>query len=169
MRVGLGLGSNQGDRLELLRQARQRIVALPDVAGTDCLCAPVFETDPVGCPPGSGAFFNTVMEINAADSLSPHALLAELRNIEAMLGRPSRYPRNAPRPLDIDILYAGELALGTGRLTLPHPRLACRRFVLTPLNAIRPTLILPGFDKAVAELLRELDDPAKVTMVAERW
>ena len=169
MHIGLGMGSNLGDRLGGLRQARTRILALPGIAGADCLCAPLYETDPVDCPPGSGPFLNTVMEIEAADSFSPPEFLTCLREIETALGRPSRYPRNTPRPVDLDILYAGAYRWDTPTLTLPHPRLAQRRFVLEPLAAIRPELILPGFQKRVAQLLHDLDDPAKVRQVDVNW
>ena len=158
-----------GDRLDYLRQARARVLALPGVAGPGGECAPLYETDPVDCPPGSGTFLNTVMEISADDGLPPHELLAGLRGIETALGRPSRYPRNTPRPVDLDILYAGGLVLDTPALTLPHPRLAQRRFVLAPLAALRPGLVLPGMDKPVDQLLRELDDPATVRQVAPSW
>ena len=169
MRVGLGMGSNMGDRLDHLRGARARVLALPGVNGSDGLCAPVYETAPVDCPPGSEAFLNTVMEIDVVDSHPVSELLAGLREIERELGRPSRYPRNTPRPVDLDILYAGDLALETPTLTLPHPRLAGRRFVLEPLAAIRPHLILPGMHKPVDQLLRELDDPAAVRPFAPDW
>ena len=109
------------------------------------------------------------MEIDAADSLSPREFLADLREIETALGRPSRYPRNTPRPVDLDLLYAGGLTLDTPSLTLPHPRLARRRFVLEPLAAIRPELILPGLGKPVEQLLRELNDPAAVRPFAPHW
>ena len=169
MPVGLGLGSNVGDRLDHLRQARSRVLALVGLMDGDCRCAPLYETDPVDCPPGSGPFLNTVMEFDVADSFDPRELLAGLREIERALGRPTRYPRNTPRPVDLDILYAGGIRLDTPLLTLPHPRLSRRRFVLEPLAAIRPDMILPGSDKPVARLLRELDDPAKVIQVAVSW
>lgn len=169
MRVGLGMGSNLGDRHGYLRQARAQVLRLPGVGATAWRCAPLYETDPVDCPPGSDAFLNTVLELEADDALVPTDLLARLREIETLLGRPSRYPRNTPRPVDLDILYAGTLTLLTPALTLPHPRLAQRRFVLEPLAAIRPELVLPGFEKPVGRLLQELDDPLKVRMVADSW
>lgn len=158
-----------GDRLGHLREARARVLALPGVNGLVCLCAPLYETAPVDCPPGTEAFLNTVVEIEAWDSLLPGELLAGLRGIEHELGRPSRYPRNTPRPVDLDILYADHLTLETPALTLPHPRLARRRFVLEPLAAIRPELVLPGLHKPVSQLLRELDDPAGVRQFAPKW
>ena len=97
MRVGLGMGSNLGDRLGHLREARARVLALPGVSGEDARCAPLYETDPVDCPPGSGAFLNTVMEIGVQDTLPPLALLAGLREIEAALGG-RRAVRACPAP-----------------------------------------------------------------------
>ena len=169
MRVGLGMGSNLGDRLDGLRQARTRIFALPGIVGVAYRCAPLYETDPVDCPPGSDSFLNTVLEVEVNDALSPAEFLANLRGIEVVLGRPSRRPRNTPRPVDLDILYAGAHRCNTPTLTLPHPRLARRRFVLEPLAAIRPELILPGFHQSVARLLHDLDDPAKVRQVDVNW
>ena len=176
IRVGIGLGSNLGDRLGNLQQARALIRALPGIVPTRqpdgqaaCLSAPVYETDPVDCPPGSAPFLNTVIEIGLRDRCSPLQLLAALRQIEQTLGRPSRHPRNSPRRIDLDILYAGHLRMTTSELHLPHPRLHARRFVLEPLAAIRPELKLPGFEKPVNELLHALDDPAKVLPLLATW
>jgi 2-amino-4-hydroxy-6-hydroxymethyldihydropteridine diphosphokinase len=99
----------------------------------------------------------------------PLALLAGLRDIESALGRPTRHPRNAPRTLDLDILYAGDLVFESEALILPHPRLHVRRFVLAPLNDIRPDLRLPGHSQSVAELLSRLSDPSTVDLFAESW
>ena len=176
IRVGIGLGSNLGDRLLNLQSARALILALPGVVRSpgpagppDCLSAPVYETDPVDCPPGSAPFLNTVIEIGLRDRCSPLHLLAALRQIEQSLGRPSRYPRHAPRRIDLDILYAGPLQMTTADLHLPHPRLHTRRFVLKPLAAIRPELKLPGLEKPVNELLQALADPAKVLPAHVTW
>ena len=176
IRVGIGIGSNLGDRLLNLRRARAAILALPGMSparqpdGREaCLSAPVYETDPVDCPPGSAPFLNTVVEVGLRAKCSPLRLLAGLRQIEQSLGRPSRHPRNAPRCIDLDILYAGSLRMTTADLRLPHPRLHLRRFVLAPLAAVRPELKLPGLEKPVNELLRALDDPAKVLLRLETW
>ena len=176
IRIGIGLGSNLGDRLLHLQRARAQILALPGIVDAlqpdgqaACLCAPVFETDPVDCPAGSAPFLNTVIEVGLRARCSPLHLLAALRGVEQSLGRPSRYPRNAPRCIDIDILYAGQLQMTTTELRIPHPRLHTRRFVLAPLAAIRPELKLPGLEKPVNELLHALDDPAKVQPVFFTW
>lgn len=159
MRAGIALGSNVGDRLENLRAARARVSAL---ACEPVKSSRVFETEPVGCEADAGAFLNAVIEIEWADSLPPELLLRQLRDIERELGRPVRYPRNAPRVIDLDVIYVGDIAMQSDTLTLPHPRLPERRFVLAPLADIRPELILPGEKLTAAELLAQLRDEPRV-------
>lgn len=168
MRVGIALGSNQGDRWANLRRARELILRLPGI-GASCVCAPMYETEPVGCPPGAEPFLNTVIEIETSDDQPPRQLLGQLREIERCLGRPTRYPRNAPRPVDLDILYAEDLVEHTAALTLPHPRLHTRRFVLAPLADIHGNLVLPGQTSTVAEHLRALPDDGKIQQVRATW
>ena len=168
MRVGVGFGSNLGDRLANLRRAREKVTAIPGLA-PDLVSAPLFETDPVDCAGDAGAFLNTVVEIGLPWDTDLPGLLAHLREIERTLGRPSRYPRNASRLIDLDILYAGSHRLQTPALTVPHPRLLQRRFVLAPLAAIRPDLVLPRQQQSISEMLRELDDAASVRLVQNAW
>ncbi len=158
MRAGIALGSNLGDRAWNLQRAQQAIAVLPG-AGIP-LIALAIETAPVDCPPDAPAFLNTVIEIETA--LSPPELLARLREIETGLGRPLHRPRNASRSIDLDLLYVGDLVVDTPELALPHPRIAGRRFVLEPLAAIRPDLILPAQQKTVAELLAALEGGPRV-------
>ncbi len=141
MRTGIALGSNLGDRLANLTAGRAAVLRLPGVTAP-VLHSRVYETEPVGTGPDAGPFLNAVMEVDFAGD--PLTLLAALRSIESALGRPTRYPRNAPRTLDLDILYAGDLVMTDDTLILPHPRLHLRRFVLAPLNDIRPDLRLAG-------------------------
>ncbi len=165
-RAGIALGSNLGDRLANLRAARALLPSSPP--GSRPRSAPVFETAPVGCEPGAGAFLNTVVEIPWADS--PERLLADLAAIEQQLGRPAARARNASRTVDLDLLYCGDLVRETVALTLPHPRLPRRRFVLVPLAALQPGLRLPGQSRTVAELLAGLtDDPATVRPFISEW
>ena len=164
---GIALGSNLGDRLVHLRQGLGQVLA--HIEGAQLVAAaPVYETEPVGCPPGSLSFYNSVVEISSP--LAPHAMHKVLQAVERSLGRPQERERNSPRPLDLDILYAGRLSLNDDTLIVPHPRLHARRFVLQPLADIRPGLILPGHDKSIAQLLAELeDDPHAVKPVAAGW
>lgn len=166
VQTGLALGSNLGDRLAHLRAGRDFLLALHEGPGPPAL-SPVYETDPVGCPPGSPAFLNAVLEIET--SLDPATLLARLAACEQQLGRPARRATNAPRPLDLDLLYAGDTSLDLPDLTVPHPRLAQRRFVLQPLAAIRPQLILPGQSLTVTQLLAALPDAPPVRLSAATW
>ena len=166
MRTAIALGSNLGDRLANLAAGRDAVLKLPGVSAP-VLQSRAYETEPVGTGPDAGPFLNAVMEVEFTGE--PHTLLAALRDIESALGRPMRYPRNAPRTLDLDILYAGDLVLNDDTLILPHPRLHLRRFVLAPLNDIRPGLHLPEQTMTVAELVAHLDDPAAVTVFAAQW
>lgn len=119
------------------------------------------------CPSGSPAFLNAVVEI--ATTRPPAELLADLAALERDLGRPARRERNAPRPLDVDILYAGDLVFATPGLVVPHPRMTRRRFVLQPLAEIRPDLTPPGQTRTVAQLLATLPDSEAVRPVGTAW
>ena len=166
MRTAIALGSNLGDRLANLAAGREAVMQLPDVFRL-LLHSSVYETEPVGTGTDAGAFLNAVIEIEFNGE--PDALLAGLRAIESSLGRPNRHPRNAPRTLDLDILYIGDLVITSDELIIPHPRLHLRRFVLAPLNDIRPDLRLPGQTQCVSELLTHLSDPAAVALFSTTW
>lgn len=164
--VGLALGANLGDRGSHLRTARNFLAALHE-GGKPPALSLVYETDPVDCPPGSAPFLNAVMEI--VTSLPPEDLLARADELERQLGRPAQRGRNAPRPIDIDILYVGHRIIRTERLTVPHPRLTSRRFVLQPLADVRPDLLLPGETLRVADLLALLPPAPAVRPAAFSW
>ncbi len=166
MRAGIAFGSNLGDRLGFLRRARTEVAVASGVSGPLC-SSRIYETAPVGTEPGAPAFLNAVVEVEYSGQ--PLALLAVLQGIEAAFGRPSKRPRNASRPIDLDILYAGNLVLNNEEIVIPHPRLHLRRFVLQPLADIRPELILPGRELSVAELLTRLEDPAPVVLYESGW
>lgn len=165
-RVGIALGSNLGDRLAHLQAAHALLVRLARPGGV-VLQAPVYQTAPVHCPPDSPDFFNTVVEIEFDGT--PGELLARTRRIEAELGRSAIAARNAPRVIDVDLLYFGGQSLALEGLVLPHPRLTRRRFVLQPLAEIRPGLRLPGDPVRIDEHLRNLasDEPALAVVRAE--
>ena len=157
MRAGIGLGSNVGDRLANLREGWRQVKELPGV-DQPFRCSSVYETDPVGAGAGDERFLNAVAEVEYEGH--PVSLLDALQGIEARMGRPSKRPRNAPRAIDLDLLYAGNLVLSNEEIAIPHPRLHLRRFVLAPLCEIRPELVLPGQERSVSELLAELGDGA---------
>jgi 2-amino-4-hydroxy-6-hydroxymethyldihydropteridine diphosphokinase len=165
-RTAIALGANVGDRLAQLRAARRQIFALENVS-EPFLSSRIYETEPVGTEPEAGAFFNAVIEVGYAGS--PSELLAALQSIERQMGRPSKRPRNAPRNIDLDILYCGDLVLAEDDVEIPHPRLHLRRFVLTPLADIRPEFVLPGQSQSVAALLAGLHDPAGVKLSNAPW
>lgn len=164
MRAGIALGSNLGERLAHLRAACLEVRRLPTVR-EPVRYSRIYETEPVGTEHHAEAFLNAVMEVEFEGL--PTTLLDDLQTIEARLGRPSKRPRNASRTIDLDLLYAGNLALTNQECVLPHPRLHLRRFVLQPLADLRPELLLPGQQLTVAELLGRLRDPARVEEQAE--
>ncbi len=151
--VGIALGSNLGDRAVEIAAG---FSFLQTLSASAIRRSTIIETAPVDCPPGSAPFLNAVAEIQIDPSrLSATALHARLKRFERERGRPPEHARNAPRPLDLDLLYFGDLVLDTPELTLPHPRAAQRPFVLGPLAELRPDLRLPGQTRTVYELLHD--------------
>jgi 2-amino-4-hydroxy-6-hydroxymethyldihydropteridine diphosphokinase len=152
MRVGIALGSNLHERLYLLQAARLQLQSFHEDRGP-FLCSRIYETEPVDCPPDSPLFLNAVIEI--ACTLPPLDLLASLQRIEQTLGRPRDHAFHAPRTIDLDILYYDNLYFTLPELTLPHPRISERAFVVSPLADICPERILPGWEKSIAQRLAE--------------
>ena len=139
MRTGyLGLGSNVGDRAGHLRAAiellRERGVAVEAASST-------YGTEPVGEVLDQPDFLNAAIRIRT--ELEPEGLLDVCKEVEAARGRALDAPRHSPRPLDVDLLLLGDVELMTDRLTLPHPEVTSRRFVLVPLLELDPELGLP--------------------------
>jgi len=139
MRIGyLGLGSNVGDREAHLRAAiellRERGVEVEAVSSA-------YETEPVGEVLDQPDFLNAAIRVRT--DLEPGALLDLCKAVEAARGRALDAPRHSPRSLDVDLLLLGDLELGSDRLTLPHPEVTSRRFVLAPLLELDPDLTLP--------------------------
>lgn len=166
MRTGVALGSNLGDRLANLRAGRELLRSL-DEEPARFAASPVYETDPVGCAPGTAPFLNAVVEIGTR--LAPDALLAELRALERRLGRADAPGQNLPRTLDLDIIYSGDRPIAGEHVIIPHPRAHERRFVLQPLADIRPALVLPGSDATIAQLLARLPPVPAVRVFAREW
>lgn len=168
MEIGLGLGSNLDHRLDNLRGATQRIASLP---GTHLLAkAPIYETEPVDVRPEyiHLEYLNTVVIVESSMELSEFS--DAIHKIETDMGRVRGEDRNAPRTIDIDILYAGNITRADGILDLPHPKWAHRRFVLQPLADIRPFLHLPGEPRIISDVLKALP-PSNVRLfrAKEQW
>ena len=159
----VALGSNQGDRDALLVFAASEIDATPGLSVV--AASRVFETDPVG-PPPQNAYLNAALELRSA--LTPQVLLARLLAIERAAGRrrggdgrakPARW---SPRPLDLDLLLYGDLCVDQPSLTLPHPRLHLRAFVLEPLCDLAGGLVHPRLGETLESLARRVRDPKAV-------
>lgn len=140
----IGLGANLGDAPAALRGAIQALAALP---GTQLLqCSALYRSAPVDAT--GPDFYNAVAALRT--SLPPHELLAALQSIEAAAGRERPY-HNAPRTLDLDILLFDGLAIDTPTLTVPHPRMHERAFVLLPLAEIAPAQVRAEWLQAVRD------------------
>ena len=144
--VYLGLGSNVGDREEMLQTAINRLHS-PDLRIQRV--SSVYETEPQGRR-NQRWFLNLVAE--ARTDLFPRQLLGRIARIEQQLGR-RRMLANGPRTIDIDILFFGGFIVETPALTIPHPRLAERRFVLAPMVELAPELRDPVTRRTMSELL----------------
>jgi 2-amino-4-hydroxy-6-hydroxymethyldihydropteridine diphosphokinase len=166
MRAGVALGSNLGERVANLRNARKDIASLSG-ALPPMRSSAIYETEPVGCEKGAGKFLNAVIEFGYSGE--PDALLRALAAIEKMLGRPAAHARNISRTVDLDLLYFGELVIETDELQLPHPRIVEREFVLRPLADIRPDLILPEQTESISALLFRLSPMAGVVRLDSEW
>ena len=158
--VYLGLGANVGNRLAALQAALGRM------AETECVgleaVSPVYETE-AHVLPGMDRqpdHLNAVARL--AVGLAPETLLDVLHRTEREAGRDHAAPRWSPRPLDLDVLLWGDLAFCTPRLTVPHPRLAERAFVLAPLADLAPDLVVPGHRQPVRELAASCADTGRV-------
>jgi len=144
MQVYLGIGSNLGDRQANMKKA---LKLLSDTLQIE-LASSIYETEPVG-------YVEQPMFLNAVcrgqTELGPLQLLSLIKGIEASLGRVSSFP-NAPRTIDLDIIFYGSMIMQTPELTIPHPRLEERAFVLIPLLEIAPDLRHPISGESIEDL-----------------
>jgi 2-amino-4-hydroxy-6-hydroxymethyldihydropteridine diphosphokinase len=160
-RVGyIGLGSNVGDREAHLRGAIRDLestsgVSVPTASST-------YETEPVGEILEQPDFLNVVVRIKT--TFTPIELLRLCKAIEVEHGRAFAGPRHGPRPIDLDLLLLGDLEMRTNELTLPHPEITSRRFVLEPLLELDPELRLPD-GASLSEALASLGPGQRATLV----
>lgn len=150
-RACIGFGSNLGDRSATIRAAADELRAAPGVQSVRR--SSMHETDPVGGPPGQPAYLNAAAVVET--TLSPRELLDRLLEIERQLGR-QRRERWGPRTIDLDLLLYDDRVIDEPGLTVPHPRMHERRFVLEPLVEIAPDMIHPVLRATVRELFDRL-------------
>jgi len=154
----LGLGSNLGDRKRHIADAFNFLQSCGRVLKRSAL----YETTPLGMP-GAGLFLNMTLALESM--LLPLALLKKCRKYETAHGRDLENSHYKNRTIDIDILLAGKLVMDTPELTIPHPRLCERGFVLVPLFEIAPKLVHPLEKVTVTRLLSRLQGSEKITRV----
>lgn len=166
-RCAVALGSNLGDRWAALVEARARLLEWLPSGSSLLASAPVYESAPVDCPEDAVPFLNTVLLLRV--TTDPDNLLAMARAVEQAMGRRERRERNEPRVIDVDLLYLGGLCCAQPHLTLPHPRLHQRRFVLQPLADVAPDEPLPGLASPSELLARLVSDEPPLHCIASRW
>ncbi|NQU39072.1 MAG: 2-amino-4-hydroxy-6-hydroxymethyldihydropteridine diphosphokinase [Lentisphaerae bacterium] len=167
LEYAISMGSNLGDRLHNMQMARDRLLHDPEF--TVVAQSPVYDTEPVEVAPAyqSLSYLNAVLVIESR--IAPHSVMLHLHEIEYEMGRVRGADRNAPRPIDLDILYAGDIAASAPGLSIPHPRWQERRFVVEPLADVRPHHILPDDPRTVAEVLAALPSEPKVALFSRNW
>jgi 2-amino-4-hydroxy-6-hydroxymethyldihydropteridine diphosphokinase len=155
--VYLSLGSNLGNRETNLAGA---ITILSDQVEIQNLrSASFYETEPLHNT-NQPMFLNTVLELST--SFTPFELLDKIHETEKLLGRPEVRQKNAPRVIDIDMLCFGSAVIETNELTIPHPEIPNRKFVLVPFNELAPDFLINLWNMTVAELLNICTDTTKI-------
>lgn len=156
----VGLGSNLGDRAGNLLLA---VRGLMEASFFVHKLSAIYETEPVGVGETHQKYLNMVAEIHIS-GITPSQMMARMLRIEYLLGRKDKFLKK-PRTADLDLLLFGDMVLESDIVTLPHPRMTDRRFVLAPLVEIAPHVVHPVLRKDVSALLQECPDFA----VVKRW
>jgi 2-amino-4-hydroxy-6-hydroxymethyldihydropteridine diphosphokinase len=159
----LGLGANVGNRQANLRMAVWGLARLARVEAVSGL----YETEPVGGPAGQPVFYNAACRIDTG--LEPRPLLRFLQNLEWEIGRRPGGPHWSPRPIDLDILLYDDRVVEEETLSIPHPRLAERAFVVVPLEEIAAEVRHPLLGKTIGELLRGASRQGVGRIAAAGW
>jgi 2-amino-4-hydroxy-6-hydroxymethyldihydropteridine diphosphokinase len=163
-RAFIGVGSNLGDRAANYREAIQRIAQIPDTRVVRQ--SSIYETEPVGDL--KGAFLNGVVEVET--EINAETLMRRLLSIERVMGRKrvrGRKPARGkyrPRIIDLDLLFFNKETINTRALTVPHPRLQERLFVLAPMSELAPALIHPKLNRSISEMMAALKSPYRVSL-----
>ncbi len=167
METGFSLGSNLSGRLRLLSQAKTLLLMDPKV--TFVVQSSVYETEPVDVKEEyrSLKFLNAVLVVESP--YTAEEWLPKIQQVERCLKRERTDDRNAPRTIDVDILFCGEKVVDDDLLQIPHPRWAQRRFVVEPLADVRPELVLPGAEGSVSNILARLPANDEVRLFSEKW
>ena len=155
----IGLGSNLGDRAGNLLMA---VRGLMEASFHVHKLSGIYETEPVGIDTDK-KFLNMVVELHVTN-VSPTQMMARLLRIEYLLGRTDKSQKK-PRTVDLDILFFGDSKIESEFLTLPHPRLHLRRFVLKPLSKIAPNFVHPTLGREIADILADCEDTSDI----RRW
>lgn len=165
--AAIGMGSNLGDRLAHLQTAWDALIKIDGV--TPLARSAVYETDPVDVPSefsdmsflNAVALFDVTLDVQTW-SRHVHAIEDEMQRIRTNV-------RNAPRTIDLDLLFFGDCIMNQPHLHLPHPQCTNRRFVCQPLAEIRPSWVPPGGTEPITEILRHLPDQPTVRRYANQW
>lgn len=152
----VSLGSNLGDRAGNLLLA---VRGLFESSLRVMRLSAIYETEPVGVE-DQHPYLNMAAEISVTN-ISPSQMLARMFRIEYLLGRRNKFDK-APRTVDLDLLLYGNIVMKTPFLTVPHPEMHKRKFVLVPLNELSPLIFHPGQNKTVRELLANVEDKSSV-------
>ena len=167
MEIGFSLGSNLHNRKRLMMQAKNLLLSAPRTRFVDQ--SPLYETTPVDVEPqyADMAYLNSVVIVES--ELPLESWLSYIEKIEKNLGRKRTEDRNAPRTIDVDIIYAGDQVVDGDGLEVPHPRWAERRFVVQPLCDVRPGLVIPKSNRPVSEILDVLPVDEGMKIFDRHW